>query len=70
MERALSVLDAAVLGVSAVEGVQAQTRVLTRSVRRLGLPAPIFANKIDRPGARTTGLLTDLRARLGLDPAG
>jgi len=67
VERALSVLDGAVLVLSAVEGVQAQTRVLMRSLRRLGLPTLIFVNKIDRVGARSDGLLADLRAKLGLD---
>ena len=48
VERALAVLDGAVLVVSAVEGVQAQTRVLIRILERLGIPFLIFANKIDR----------------------
>src|SRR3954447_3046858 len=51
VERALVVLDGAILVVSAVEGVQAQTRVLIRILERLGLPFLVFANKID-PGAR------------------
>jgi ribosomal protection tetracycline resistance protein len=67
VERALSVLDGAVLVLSAVEGVQAQSRVLMRSLRRLGLPTLIFVNKIDRTGARTGALLADVRAKLGLD---
>ena len=67
VERALSVLDGAVLVLSAVEGVQAQSRVLMRSLRRLGLPTLIFVNKIDRTGARTGELLADLRGKLGLD---
>jgi ribosomal protection tetracycline resistance protein len=67
VERALSVLDGAVLVLSAVEGVQAQTRVLTRSLRRLSLPTLIFVNKIDRTGARTGELLDELRTKLGLD---
>ena len=53
VERALSVLDGAVLVVSAVEGVQAQTRVLLRALRRSRIPTVVFVNKIDRPGART-----------------
>ncbi len=52
VERVLSVLDGAVLVVSAVEGVQAQTRVLLRTLRRLGIPTLLFVNKIDRAGAR------------------
>ncbi len=51
VERVLSVLDGAVLVVSAVEGVQAQTRVLMRTLRRLGIPTLVFVNKIDRRGA-------------------
>ncbi|RKN44070.1 GTP-binding protein [Streptomyces hoynatensis] len=64
VERALSVLDGAVLVLSAVEGVQAQTRVLMRSLRRLRLPTLLFVNKIDRMGARHEALLADIRARL------
>ena len=51
VERVLSVLDGAVLVVSAVEGVQAQTRVLMRALQRLRIPTLIFVNKIDRRGA-------------------
>src|SRR6202046_4877513 len=51
VERALSVLDGAVLVISAVEGVQAQTRVLMRTLQRLHIPTLIFVNKIDRRGA-------------------
>ena len=46
----LSVLDGAVLVISAVEGVQAQTRVLMRTLQRLRIPTLIFVNKIDRRG--------------------
>ncbi|WP_406069724.1 TetM/TetW/TetO/TetS family tetracycline resistance ribosomal protection protein [Streptomyces sp. NBC_01020] len=67
VERALSVLDGAVLVLSAVEGVQAQTRVLLRSLRRLRLPTLLFVNKIDRTGARSDSLLADIRARLTPD---
>ena len=52
VERVLGVLDGVVLVVSAVEGVQAQTRVLMRSLRRLQIPTLIFVNKVDRIGAR------------------
>ncbi|WP_262056875.1 tetracycline resistance ribosomal protection protein Otr(A) [Streptomyces sp. STR69] len=64
VERALEVLDGAVLLLSAVEGVQAQTRVLLRTLRRLRLPTLVFVNKIDRAGARADGLVTDIRRRL------
>ena len=47
VERVLSVLDGAVLVISAVEGVQAQTRVLMRTLQRLRIPTLIFVNKIE-----------------------
>src|SRR3954449_4837415 len=52
VERVLSVLDGAVLVISAVEGVQAQTRLLMRALQRLHVPTLLFVNKIDRVGAR------------------
>ncbi|MDQ7908662.1 TetM/TetW/TetO/TetS family tetracycline resistance ribosomal protection protein [Phytohabitans sp. ZYX-F-186] len=64
VERVLSVLDGAVLVVSAVEGVQAQTRVLMRTLRRLRIPTLLFVNKVDRVGARYAGLLADLAEKL------
>ncbi|MET7478434.1 tetracycline resistance ribosomal protection protein Otr(A) [Streptomyces sp. NPDC005648] len=64
VERALEVLDGAVLLLSAVEGVQAQTRVLMRTLRRLRLPTLVFVNKVDRAGARSESLLADIRSRL------
>jgi ribosomal protection tetracycline resistance protein len=67
VERVLTVLDGAVLVISAVEGVQAQTRVLMRTLRRLGIPALIFVNKIDRRGADGQRVLRDIRARLTPD---
>lgn len=64
VERVLSVLDGAVLVISAVEGVQAQTRVLMRTLQRLRIPTLIFVNKIDRAGARYTDLLESISTRL------
>jgi ribosomal protection tetracycline resistance protein len=64
VERVLGVLDGAVLVISAVEGVQAQTRVLMRVLRRLRIPTLIFVNKIDRAGARYGELLASIADRL------
>jgi ribosomal protection tetracycline resistance protein len=64
VERILSVLDGAVLVVSAVEGVQSQTRVLMRTLRRLRIPTLIFVNKIDRGGARYEGVLRSIAEKL------
>ncbi len=64
VERVLGVLDGAVMVISAVESVQAQTRVLMRTLRRLGIPTLIFVNKIDRIGAGYERVLSDIRAKL------
>ncbi|MGA5895515.1 GTP-binding protein [Streptomyces venetus] len=64
VERVLGVLDGAVLVVSAVEGVQAQTRVLMRTLQRLRIPTLLFVNKIDRRGAGYETVLRSIRARL------
>jgi ribosomal protection tetracycline resistance protein len=64
VERALSVLDGAVLVISAVEGVQPQTRILMRVLQRLRVPTLIFVNKIDRRGAGYERLLRAVSERL------
>jgi ribosomal protection tetracycline resistance protein len=64
VERVLSVLDGAVLVVSAVEGVQPQTRVLMRTLGRLSIPTLIFVNKIDRMGAQEGPLLESIAEKL------
>ena len=62
VERVLGVLDCAVLVVSAVEGVQPQTVVLYRVLRRLHMPTVVFVNKIDRAGANDRRVLDALEA--------
>ena len=64
VERVLSVLDGVVLVVSGVEGVQAQTKVLMRTLRRLRLPTLVFVNKLDRRGARPDVVLGAIAERL------
>jgi ribosomal protection tetracycline resistance protein len=64
VERVLSVLDGAVLVISAVEGVQPQTLLLMRALKRLAIPTLVFVNKIDRPGASPERVLEGIRARL------
>jgi ribosomal protection tetracycline resistance protein len=68
VERVLSILDGAVLVISAVEGVQAQTRVLMRALRRLRIPTLLFVNKIDRPGASEEQTLRAISERMALAP--
>ena len=64
VERVLSVLDGAVLVISAVEGVQPQTRILMRALQRLRMPTLMFINKIDRPGAGDERVLQTISERL------
>jgi ribosomal protection tetracycline resistance protein len=64
VERSLGILDGVVLVISAVEGVQAQTLVLIRTLQRLSIPTLLFVNKIDRPGADVAGVLRRIRERL------
>ncbi|MEJ7803091.1 MAG: translation factor GTPase family protein [Candidatus Limnocylindria bacterium] len=64
VERVLSVLDGAVLVVSAVEGVQPQTPLLMRALQRLRVPTLIFVNKIDRSGASDDRTLDAIARRL------
>ena len=64
VERVLSVLDGAVLVISAVEGVQPQTRVLMRALQRLRVPTLLFVNKIDRGGADPDRVMAAIARRL------
>jgi ribosomal protection tetracycline resistance protein len=64
VDRVLSVLDGVVLVVSAVAGVQPQTRILMRSLERLRLPALVYVNKIDSGGARPGAVVDEISGRL------
>jgi ribosomal protection tetracycline resistance protein len=64
VERVLSVLDGVVLVVSAVEGVQPQTRVLMRALQRARIPTLLFVNKIDRRGAHCERVVGEIRRTL------
>ncbi|MGW3166869.1 GTP-binding protein [Streptomyces sp. NPDC001142] len=67
VERSLAVLDAAVLVLSAVEGVQPQTVILWRALRHIGIPTVLFINKVDRRGADVDRVLAQIRERLSRD---
>ena len=64
VERSIGVLDAAVLVVSAVEGVQSQTVLIWRALRHAGVPTLVFINKVDLTGADTTRVLAQLSDHL------
>ena len=61
VERSLSVLDGAILVISAVEGIQSQTRILFNTLKTLKIPTIIFINKIDRVGANCNKVFEDIK---------
>ena len=63
-ERALQVMDYAILVVSGADGVQSHTETLWRLLERYGVPCFIFVNKLDLPGAGRAALMDELRERL------
>ena len=67
MERALSVLDAALLVVSCAEGVQSHTVTLFRLLQKRQIPTIIFLNKTDREGADAARVTAQMRRLLSGD---
>ena len=63
-EQVLSVLDYAILVVSATDGVQGYTRTLWRLLARYHVPTIIFVNKMDAPGTDQAALLAQLQREL------
>ncbi|WHY26876.1 elongation factor G [Bacillus wiedmannii] len=64
VERSFRVLDGAILVISAVEGVQAQTKILMRTLQKLNIPTILFVNKIDRSGANTEKVVKQIKTIL------
>ncbi|MDO5132574.1 MAG: TetM/TetW/TetO/TetS family tetracycline resistance ribosomal protection protein [Eubacteriales bacterium] len=65
MERVLQVLDYAVLIISAADGVTGQVRTLWRLLGHYGVPAFLFVNKMDQPGADRDAVYAEIRTELG-----
>ena len=63
-ERALQILDCAILVISGTDGIQAHTRTLWRLLERYHVPTVVFLNKMDLPGADKAALLAQLRDQL------
>jgi elongation factor G len=69
VERAMRVQDGCVLVLDGVRGVEPQTETVWRQRSRFGLPALLFVNKMDRPGADFRRAMDAVRQRLGGEPA-
>ena len=64
MERAISVMDYAIIIVSAVEGVQGHTETVWNLLRKYKVPTFFFINKLDRVGANLEGVICEIRQSL------
>ncbi len=68
VERAMRVLDGAVIVMDAVRGVEPQTETVWKQASRFAIPRLVFVNKMDRPGASYERCMSTLEKRLRANP--
>lgn len=64
MERAISIMDYAIVIISAVEKIQPHTKTVFRLLKKHNIPVFFFGNKIDREGANIEKLIEDIKLNL------
>lgn len=62
MERAVQVMDFAILVISAVEGIEGHTETVWKLLQKHNVPTFFFVNKIDRTGANAEKVIGEIRA--------
>ena len=67
MERAISIMDYAVVIISAIEKVQSHTKTVFRLLKKNNVPAIFFVNKMDREGANIEDVINDIKSSLSED---
>src|SRR3954467_4281579 len=67
MERAIQVMDFALIIVSAVEGIEGHTETVWRLLQKNKVPTIFFINKIDRVGADALNVMEEIRTQLTTD---
>lgn len=67
MERAIQVMDFAIVIISAVDGVEGHTETVWQLLRKHKVPTFIFINKIDRDGAEVESVISEIQANLSVD---
>lgn len=67
MERTISILDYAIIIISAVEGIQGHTDTIWRLLSKHSVPTFLFINKIDRTGADVENVIEDIKKKFSKD---
>lgn len=67
MERAIQVMDYAIVIISAVEGIEGHTETVWQLLRKYHIPTFFFINKTDREGANPASVFNDIKTHLSID---